>query len=184
MPALDTESLRARLESAPCDPVPETTPAGVLVPLLAGPEGASVVFTRRTRDLPNHRGEISFPGGKVEVGETAEQAAVREAHEELGITPERVSVLGRLSCALTFVSRFSVEPWVAVVSGADFLPNPKEIDEVLIVPLAVLADPATRREQRVIRGGGMFVAHAYDLGPNIIWGVTARILDDLLSRVD
>jgi mutator protein MutT len=184
VPTFDPESLRARLESGPCDPIPQTTLAGVLVPLIAGPDGWSIILTRRTRDLPNHRGEISFPGGKADPGETAQQAAVRETHEELGIAPSRISILGRLSCALTFVSRFSVEPWVAVVSGPEMAPNPREIEEVLLPSLETLADPSSRREQRVIRGGGIMVAHAYDLGPNIIWGATARILDALLNRIE
>lgn len=179
---LDLERLRARLESPASHDAPEGTElAAVLVPFVTTDEGWSLVFTRRSDELSRHSGEISFPGGRVDDGESPRDAALREAHEELGIVPNSVDLIGALPEALTVVSGYHISPWVGVLESADFHPNPREIADVIVVPLAVLSAPGVRREQRFIRAGSLMTNPAYDVGPNTIWGATARILTDLLE---
>lgn len=175
-------ALRRRLRGL----VPGAPPAGpvlaaVLVPFVPGAQGWSLVFTRRTDHLPSHRGEISFPGGRVEPGEEPLDAALRESHEEIGVDPATVDVLGPLPTVFTRVSNYLISPWAAAIPAAGLRPNPAEIAQVITVPLRVLEDPATRRDQRFIRAGRIFVSPAYDVGPDTIWGATARILTDLLD---
>jgi 8-oxo-dGTP pyrophosphatase MutT (NUDIX family) len=181
---LDLERLKAGLVADPSfDSYEGIALAAVLVPLLRSDDDWSLVFTRRSDELARHSGEISFPGGRVDDGETAKDAALREAHEELGIEADRVKMLGALPAALTVVSMYQISPWVGIVGGSDFHPNPAEIAEVLVIPLDQLTSPENQREQRFIRGGGIFTNPAYDVGPNTIWGATARILTDFLGLI-
>lgn len=156
-------------------------PAAVLVPFVQTGGGWALVFTRRAEDLSTHRGEISFPGGRVDDGETTLDAALREAHEELGIVAAHVRVLGRLPRVHTVVSNFEIDPWVGLVPGTEFAPNPMEISEVLEVPLDTLRREGTKRVQKFIRDGFIYTNPAFDVGPNTIWGATARILEGLLD---
>jgi 8-oxo-dGTP pyrophosphatase MutT (NUDIX family) len=156
-------------------------PAAVLVPIVDAPAGPFLVLTRRAGDLRTHRGEISFPGGRVDPGEMGRDAALREAHEELGIDPGDVDVLGHLPRISTVVSGYVIAPWVGIVPCSELHPNPGEIAEVLEVPLAQLMEPGIRRDQRFIRKGVMSLSPAYDIGSHTVWGATARILASLLD---
>ena len=190
---LNLDHLRQRLAAAqdppdasvfgdePPSDMDGTTLAGVLVPFTASEGIWSLVFTRRSEDLPSHKGEISFPGGKVDLGETGLQSALREAHEEMGIDPAHVEILGRLPRVFTVVTGFVIEPWVGLIPHSEFTVNRKEIAEVLEIPLSVLQDSATMREQKFIRGKAVYTNWAFDVGPNIIWGATARVLKSLLD---
>lgn len=179
------ERLRARLESPTSHDAPEGTElAAVLVPFVETGDGWSLVFTRRSDELARHSGEISFPGGRVDEGESAREAALREANEELGIAPETVDVVGALPEALTVVSGYHISPWVGVIQNTTFSPNPREIADVIVVPIAHLTAPGVRREQRFIRAGSLFTNPAYDIESNTIWGATARILTDLLELLE
>lgn len=178
----DLSRLRSRLAATPDEErTPGDLPAAVLVPLVAGEEGWRLVFTLRSEDLPSHRGEISFPGGRVDPGEDSLAAALREAHEELGIDPAHIEIIGRLPRVATVVSGYSIDPWIGVVPGTEFRPNPVEIAEVIEVSLADLRAPGVRRDQRFVRAGAMYLSPAYDVGPHTIWGATARILTDFLA---
>ena len=155
-------------------------PAGVLVGVLDG----RVILTKRSSRLQHHPGQIAFPGGKVDPGDTGPRAAaLREAHEEIGLSPAQVQVLGHLPLHET-ITGFAVTPVLAHVTGP-FTPVPEagEVDEVFTVPLAYLADPASYRiEQRLWRG----TWRHYDVvpwGPYYIWGATARILRGLAERL-
>lgn len=193
---LDLDHLRQRLAAAqnpPDAPVFSGEPpadldgamlAGVLVPFTASGGNWSVVFTRRSDFMPSHKGEISFPGGKAGPGETGLQAALREAYEEMGIDPAHVEVLGRLPRVLTYVSGFIIEPWAGVIPHSDFTVNRAEITEVLEIPLSLLQDPATVREQKFIYGKAVYSNWAFDTEPNIIWGATARVLKSLLDLIE
>jgi 8-oxo-dGTP pyrophosphatase MutT (NUDIX family) len=108
-------------------------------------------------------------------------AALREAHEELGIDPGDVDVLGHLPRISTVVSGYVIAPWVGIVPCSELHPNPGEIAEVLEVPLAQLMEPGIRRDQRFIRKGVMSLSPAYDIGSHTVWGATARILASLLD---
>ncbi|MGH2721373.1 MAG: NUDIX hydrolase [Actinomycetota bacterium] len=155
--------------------------AAVLIPVVDGPGGPAVVLTRRARGLRAHRGEVSFPGGRVDPGESDREAALREAHEELGIDPGAVDVLGHLRRVHTVVSGYLITPWVGVIAPSQFVPNPAEIAVVIEAPLPVLLAPGTRRDQRFIRKGHMRLSPAFDVGAHVVWGATGRILDTLLG---
>jgi len=188
----DIEQLRRRLggrlatDPARAAPPPGQTPAAVLVPIVPAPGGCYLLLTRRTDGLTNHRGEIAFPGGRLEPGETPEAAALREAHEELGIEPDEVDLIGSLPGVGTNLSRFWIMPWVGVLrpdSRSRIVPSPAEVADLLEVSLDVLAGPGCRRDQRFIRGRRVVVSPAYDTPAGTIWGATARIIAELLKEV-
>jgi 8-oxo-dGTP pyrophosphatase MutT (NUDIX family) len=159
-------------------------PAAVLVPLIRTESEWEVLYTRRTDSVETHRGQVSFPGGRLEAGETAEQAALREAEEELGIHPRDVTVLGQLDSLLT-VTQYQVSPIVATIPWPYSLkPHPYEVAAAFHVPLAWLSDTANR-EQRLREPLGeapavpVFYFKPYQ--GEIIWGATARITLDLID---
>lgn len=177
--------LSARLGDA-LDPDPRHAPApgdrlaAVLVPIL---DDATVVFTKRTEDLPRHPGEISFPGG-IRHGEDAAtvDTALRETEEELGVDPAAVDVLGALPPVHTFVSGILIVPFVGMLAGRPvFRPNIGEIAEVLAYPLSALVTAETEVEWR--RDGDVYRGYSYEMGDHTIWGATARILHSLLEIV-
>ncbi|HSN14616.1 MAG TPA: CoA pyrophosphatase [Anaeromyxobacteraceae bacterium] len=182
-------------------------PAAVLVPLLQRPEGPTLLFTRRTTRVPQHKGEISFPGGGAEDGEDAVAAALREAHEEVGLEPASVEVVGVMD-DLPSVSFYVVTPVVAAVAAppASFEAEEFEVHEPFEVPLATLLDPSTRSFRlwdpetapdalrtavRLARMAfeeldpvtGHHRIWSFDAGPDRnIWGLTAHILKVLIER--
>lgn len=164
-------------ETGPGTPVP----AAVLVPIVDTPSGPHLVLTRRAGSLRTHGGEIAFPGGRIDPDEMGRDAALREAHEELGIDPASVEILGHLPRISTVVTGYMIAPWVGIVPQSALQPNPSEIAEVLEVSLELLLQPGVRRDQRFIRKGRMSTSPAYDIGTHIVWGATARILAGLLD---
>lgn len=158
--------------------------AAVLLPLYARNQRPHLLFTRRSATLAAHSGEISFPGGSHDATDlTLAATALREAHEEIGLAPESVRVLGTLAPVFTVVSNFLITPIVGWL-GADpapFSPNPAEVAEVIEAPVADLADPAIFHAEQWIRNGRPHPVYFYDLGPYRIWGATARILRQLLD---
>jgi len=159
-------------------------PAAVLVPLLQIGETMDVLLTRRTDEVDTHKGQVSFPGGMVEDTDLdPEHAALREANEELGLPPSSVTTVGLLDDHAT-PSGFIITPVVGVVRGAPpLVPNPREVAEVLRVPLAFFAETTNvRREQREFLGR-MHDVWFYDTGTHIIWGATAAMIRSLLHRM-
>lgn len=149
--------------------------SAVLIPILAHPE-PSILLTRRADGLRAHAGQVALPGGRVEAGESAEEAALREAAEEVGLDPRLPEILGRLPDHLTGTG-FRVTPVVALVEpGFALLPAPGEVAEVFEYPLARLLDPAgPERRQAVFQG----VERRFWVWPHerhYIWGATAAIL--------
>jgi 8-oxo-dGTP pyrophosphatase MutT (NUDIX family) len=159
------------------------THSAVLVPLYVDAAGVvHAVFTRRRHDLRRHAGEISFPGGRREPGETLLQAALREAHEEVGLAPEDVDVVGALAPVGTFVTNYAIYPFVGVIEpGTAWVPQAREVAEVLELPLEEVR--AAHGEKRLVRKGIPFRTDTYEVGDAMIWGATARIVADLLRRV-
>ncbi len=181
-------------------------PAAVLVPILDRPDGPTLLFTRRTETVPHHKGEISFPGGGTEHGEDAPRAALREAEEEVGLAPGRVEIAGVLD-DVPSIARYVVTPVVGWVRDPPeaFQAAAFEVSEPFEVPLARLLDPSIRRAtlwdparlppaaaaavasrvefERVDPSTGHWVVWSFDAGADrTVWGLTARILADLVDR--
>lgn len=158
--------------------------SAVLVGLVEGRAGTEVVLTRRAAHLRHHRGEISFPGGRSDPGETPVETALREAEEEIGLAPESVEVLGELDHVATVVSSSYIVPIVARVDPPrDFCLNPGEVDRVLRVPLVELVRADTYRSEWWQSPVGEFEVHFFELDDETIWGATGRMLHGLLARV-
>ena len=159
-------------------------PAAVLVGLVQRPSGWQIVLTRRTEHLPQHAGQISFPGGRIEAGDRDVVAgALRESFEELAIMPAHVRPVGLLDVYGT-ISYYAVTPVVGIIDAhAPMAPDPREVAEVFEVPLTFVLDPANlKREERVFRGRVRgYYAFAY--GERYIWGATAGMLVNLLERL-
>jgi 8-oxo-dGTP pyrophosphatase MutT (NUDIX family) len=155
----------------------------VLVPLFEDAAGEPhAVFTRRRHDLRRHAGEISFPGGRRESGEALLDTALREAHEEVGLPPAAVEVVGALEPTPTFVTSYAIYPFVGVIeAGFAWVAAAAEVAEVLELPLHAMR--AGAGERRLVRKGVPFRTPTYEVGPNLIWGATARIVQNLLARL-
>jgi 8-oxo-dGTP pyrophosphatase MutT (NUDIX family) len=158
--------------------------AAVLVPLYEDGAGAlHAVFTRRRHDLRRHAGEISFPGGRRDGGEALLDCALREAHEEVGLPPDAVQVLGCLTPTPTFVTNYAIYPFVGLIEpGFAWVVQQAEVDEVLELRLDELA--AGYGERRLVRRGIPFRTPTYETGGHLIWGATARIVGELLARTN
>jgi 8-oxo-dGTP pyrophosphatase MutT (NUDIX family) len=158
-------------------------PAAVLLPLFLRNGGYHLLFTKRTRHLLHHSGEISFPGGALNPEEEPEQGALRETWEEVGIQPAYVEILGTLDDFYS-IHHYLVTPLVGVIQGGySYAVNPNEIDRIIEVPVAHFLDPAVLRvESRQWQGQSFTVRH-YDFHGDDIWGLTAAILAQFLEIV-
>ena len=164
-------------------PFPDARESAVLVVLTDGPDGPEVLLTRRSWEMRTHRGEVSFPGGGVDAGETMSEAALREAHEEVGLDPSVVTLHGELAHIHTWVSRSYIVPTVATVPERfELSAQTMEVDRVLWVPLREFTRADTYRSERWGDRPSDFVLHFFELDNETVWGATARILVDLLTR--
>jgi len=156
--------------------------SAVLVALFDGDGGAEVVLTRRAEHMRNHRGEVSFPGGRTDPGETPAQTALREAHEEVMLDPATVTVVGELDHHATMVSRSLIVPVVGHLPGRPALhAATSEVDRILTVPLVELMRSETYREERWGDHFGERSIYFFELDDETVWGATARILVQLLT---
>lgn len=141
-------------------------------------------LTLRPSHLPDHAGQVSLPGGGIEPGETAPDAAIREFHEELGAAGCPVQLLGMLSPIYVTGSRFRIEPWVGWTEcQPDFAPNPHEVELLLEVPLAHLIDPAALESHQRHYQGQVYTAPHFTWQSQRIWGATCMILGELVTLV-
>ncbi len=157
--------------------------AAVLVALYEVEGELHCVFTRRRPDLRRHAGEISFPGGRQDIEEEdLRQTALREAEEEIGLPREAVQLVGALTPTPTVVTNYAIYPFVGTIeAGHRWLPSAAEVDEVLELSLPALLTGHSRK--RLVRRGVPFRTDVYEVGENLIWGATARILTDLFERL-
>jgi 8-oxo-dGTP pyrophosphatase MutT (NUDIX family) len=185
---LPTRLARLLAERPPqARPDGDAQPAAVLVPLYQQGGTWHVLFTLRTGNVDVHRGQVAFPGGRMEPSDQGpEQTALREAHEEIGLRPEDVSLIGRLDPLLT-ITRFRVEPVVGAIPWPYPLRlNRREVELAFGVPLAWLQDPANLEIQQrpsPIPGPSIPVLFFRPYEGQVVWGATARITVNLLETI-
>ena len=159
-------------------------PSAVLVGLLRSHETPSVLLTRRAGHLRHHRGEVSFPGGRMEHGEAPVHTALREAHEEVALPHSAVTPLGELGSLSTFVSNSLITPVVATIDGHhQWAADPGEVARIFSVPLRELVRTDTYRNEWWETPRGEINIHFFELDDETIWGATARVLVHLLDLV-
>ena len=157
--------------------------AAVLVPLYVDAGELWTVLTRRAADLPTHRSQIAFPGGGRELKEDPWGAAVREAHEEIGLEPTRVEVLGELD-AYDTVTGVRIHPIVGWIEPpVELVPDPFEVAEVFELPLAFALDPENHRRDSYLREGRTRHVYVLPYQERYIWGATAGILVNFARRL-
>ena len=179
-PLPEWEDLAASLAGRPRSRVrlPGLRRAGVLVPLFRDSEGRlRALFTRRPDTLRSHAGQVSFPGGRLEAGESPWEAALRESEEELGIPPSVVRPLGALSEILVGVSGFAMAPFVGAI--------PAEVARAFSVPLRDLLDPSVTRftrRPRLFQGRSYSIPY-FEWEDELIWGATGKVVVELLEAL-
>lgn len=158
--------------------------AAVLVPVIDDGERANVIFTLRTATLRSHSGQIAFPGGGIDPQDgSAEEAALRETEEEIGLQRSFVETVGRLPDYVSFTG-FRITPVIGVVTrGYALKLNPAEVDEVFEVPLSFLMNPNNHRQDSIVRQGIERRFYQMPYGERNIWGITAGILRSLYERL-
>ncbi|MGH9320719.1 MAG: NUDIX hydrolase [Vicinamibacteria bacterium] len=159
--------------------------AAVLVPIVVGPEGHSLLLTRRSARLRRQPGDISFPGGAVDpLDETPLATALRESREEVGLDSEAVTLLGQMDERST-ITGFRITPFVGAVRGPyAFRPN-HEVEELLEVPIDTLRDPkALTIERRRISDDTLRNVYHYRYREHEIWGITGQLVRDFLDLID
>lgn len=157
--------------------------AAVLIPLVWHEEEWHLLFTRRTDRVESHKGQVSFPGGACDEGETTpEQTALREVEEEIGLDPNDIRVLGRLTNLIT-ITYFRVTPVIGVVKWpAVFKVGEHEVARVFTIPLAWLSNPVNRWQFEIPGTNRSLIAyHPYD--GELLWGATARMTVDFLRAL-
>lgn len=156
--------------------------AAVLVAVTDRPE-PGLILTIRRDDLRTHAGQVAFPGGRIDEGETAQEAALREAHEELGLAPEKVTVLGEADAYRT-VTGYGVTPIIGLVPpDLEFTPNPAEVAGWFEVPLDFVLDPINQHRMSAEFRGRTRHYYQIDWQDRRIWGATAAMLVNLTRRI-
>jgi len=160
----------------------ELAPSAVLLPIYYKEGEIHILFTRRTENVKSHKRQISFPGGAREGGEGLLQTALRESAEEIGLAPDKVKILGELDDTVTLVSDYIVSPFVGVVPWPyDFKVDGWETDEIIEAPVSSLLDEESWHHKTEVIEGREVTAYFYHYRGDVIWGATARILQQFLD---
>ncbi len=162
----------------------EQRESAVLVPIIEHESNPQLLFTKRSENLDNHPGQMSFPGGKREPSdETLQDTAARESWEEIGLSPEQINFIGRLDDIRT-VSQFSVRPFVGTIPDTQYSPRNGEVAEVAVLAVAELTDLENyHSERRDHPYYGDIRLHYFYVDDYTVWGATARILVQFLELV-
>ena len=169
----------------PDDRPPGAREAAALLLLYPGAAGPGLPLTVRRHDLPQHAGQVSLPGGRIDPGESHLDAALREAEEEIGVPRESVRVLGALSTLWVVVSNHLVYPFVGITDARpEFRLAAREVDTLLEVPVIDIRDPARLGRSRHAREGVIVDYPHFDLAGHEVWGATAMILGEFACLFD
>jgi len=156
--------------------------ASVLVALTDPPGDPEIILTQRAARLSTHGGEVAFPGGKHdETDPDLQFTALREAHEEVGLPPEQVEILGPLGQIMS-KHQLQVTPWVGLIDPAvELVPNPGELEAVFRVPVSFLLEEGHYRTHQIRAYGRIHEVPAWQYGDYTIWGLTAYVLTELMN---
>ncbi len=187
MKLTDLDTLRAALERRRRRQLIEhgAFACAVLVPLIETVGGIEVLYTLRSEDLNSHKGQVAFPGGKRDAADTDLRAtALRETHEEVGIEPNDIEIIGALDDVTTVLGKYVITPYVArLAPPANLSLNPAEVVDAFTVPMEKLIDPRYRKSEERVFDGTSYTISTITAGPHLIWGVTHAITLDLLERM-
>ena len=191
LPGLDAQmrmSPRPRLGEESGIDVDSLRPAAALLLIYPHEDAWHMPLTLRGSNLRHHTGQISLPGGRLDAGESVEQAALREAHEEIGVTPVDVDVLGRLTPLPVYVSGHLLHPVVGFAARRpDFNLHSHEVERLIEVPIAVLREPDRvlwEERTRILPPQGVMNVPYFDVLDARVWGATAMVLSEFVAIVD
>ena len=160
--------------------------SAVLLPVVERPDGPRLVMVKKAAELRKHAGQLGFPGGGIESGETPEQAALREAWEEVGLSPDAVEILGALDDDRTYVTSYHIRPllgWIAQPPHT-WRMDPGEVQAVVELPLAEVMRIRPASWMETLIGTVPFLAPRYVFADGtVVWGASARILERFIARV-
>ena len=161
-------------------------PSAVLVPLFEQQGSIHIVFTARGYDVEHHKGQISFPGGVVENSDKSfYDTAIRESYEEIGLMPEDVEILGSLDETFVAASKFTIHPVVGIIPEKyEFSIQRKEVDRIITIPINVFfSESNNKKECHEYESGRIWHGPTYLFGSDVIWGATARIMDNFMRLI-
>ncbi len=183
-PELIKKTLNSREPKLAHDAPAHYRHAGVLIPLLAEDGVYKILFTKRTDTVEHHKGQISFPGGAADAeDETIEDTVLRESFEEIGLPEENVEILGRVDDTLTLESSFIVHPFVGLIrSNNNFVISKKEVDRIIKVPWdSLISSHMNNKTRTVEREGVVYETPAFEYNGDVIWGATAKIMENFIN---
>ncbi|HEX7364158.1 MAG TPA: CoA pyrophosphatase [Dehalococcoidia bacterium] len=159
------------------------TEAAVLIPIFCRDGEYHILFTQRSEQVPTHKGQISFPGGaRSNDDATLRDTALRESQEEIGLKPKDADIIGELDDTPTTTSGFNISPFVFLIPYPyNFKLSPFEIKEIFSVPIEALIHKAKKRKEQYIFGKQVFTGYSYEYQGRVIWGATAKIVQQLLE---